>query len=152
MISPSLLPKAVNRKKNRQMEKIKSRVKRVKELHPKSRLNHFKLGLRYGHGPGWTRFCLTGWLGLLGLSWGHCFGFRLDPFHLESHHAKFQLNPLRNGWDIGFYCLKILQCCRIPLLLLTLFARSYRTISDYLDLSLAIPSYPWISLSIQRCS
>ena len=25
---------------------------------------------------------------------------RLDPFHLESNHAKFQLNPLRNGGDI----------------------------------------------------
>ena len=26
--------------------------------------------------------------------------YRFDPFHLESNHAKFQLNPLRNGWDI----------------------------------------------------
>ena len=42
---------------------------------------------------------------------GHWFGYRLGPFYLESHHAKFQLNPLRNGLDIGFYCLKILQRC-----------------------------------------
>ena len=31
---------------------------------------------------------------------GHYFGYGLDPFHLESHHAKFQLNLLRNGRDI----------------------------------------------------
>ena len=37
---------------------------------------------------------------------GPSFGHRLDLFHLESHHAKFQLNPFRNGWDIG--CLEFL--------------------------------------------
>ena len=37
---------------------------------------------------------------------GHWFGYRLDPFHLEIHHAKFQLNLLRNGWDI--WCLEFL--------------------------------------------
>ena len=26
--------------------------------------------------------------------------YRLDPFHLESNHAKLQLNPLRNSWYI----------------------------------------------------
>ena len=29
----------------------------------------------------------------------HCFEHRLDPFHLESYHAKFQLNLLKNGRD-----------------------------------------------------
>ena len=32
---------------------------------------------------------------------GHCFESRLGSFHLENNHAKFQLNPLKNGWDIG---------------------------------------------------
>ena len=56
---------------------------------------------------------------------GHCFNFRLDPFYLESHHAKFQLNPLRIGWDIGCRVFRdsavlhrILQCCRATLLTL----------------------------------
>ena len=28
---------------------------------------------------------------------GHCFVSRLDCLHLKSNHAKFQLNPIRNG-------------------------------------------------------
>ena len=32
---------------------------------------------------------------------GLCFVCRLNPFHLNNHHAKFQLIPLRNGWDIA---------------------------------------------------
>ena len=28
---------------------------------------------------------------------GHCFEPRLDHLPLESHHTKFQVNPLRNG-------------------------------------------------------
>ena len=39
---------------------------------------------------------------------GHCFDSRLDLSHLESHHAKFQLNPLRKGRDIG--CLVFRDC------------------------------------------
>ena len=31
---------------------------------------------------------------------GHCLEPRLDHLPLESHHAKFQVNPLWNGWDI----------------------------------------------------
>ena len=31
---------------------------------------------------------------------GHCFDLRLDPFHLESHHANFQPNPLRISQSI----------------------------------------------------
>ena len=31
---------------------------------------------------------------------GQCLDSRLYPIHLGSHHAKFQLNPLRNGRDI----------------------------------------------------
>ena len=31
---------------------------------------------------------------------GHFFDHRLDPFGFEIHHAKFQVNPLRNGGDI----------------------------------------------------
>ena len=27
----------------------------------------------------------------------HCFVSRLDCLHLKSNHAKFQLNPIRNG-------------------------------------------------------
>ena len=56
---------------------------------------------------------------------GHCFKSRLDPFHLKNNHAKFQLNPLRNGWDIGQRVFKdsaalhgILQCCRVTVLTL----------------------------------
>ena len=30
---------------------------------------------------------------------GHCFDHILDPFGLENH-AKYQVNPLRNGGDI----------------------------------------------------
>ena len=37
----------------------------------------------------------------------HCFVSRLDPFHVGSNHAQFQLNLLRNGCE----CLEILQCC-----------------------------------------
>ena len=51
--------------------------------------------------------------------------YRLDPLHLESNHAKFQLNPLRNGWDIGHRVFKdsaalhgILQCCRVTVMTL----------------------------------
>ena len=57
----------------------------------------------------------------------HCFDNRPHLFHLESHHkkfqhAKFQLNPLRIGWDIGcrVFCDSavlhgLLQCCMATL-------------------------------------
>ena len=54
---------------------------------------------------------------------GNYLDFRLDSFYLESNHEKFQLNPLRNGWDIGFLVFKDsavlhgrLQCCRVTVL------------------------------------
>ena len=31
---------------------------------------------------------------------GHCVDSRVDPFHVEIHHTKFQDNPLRDGGDI----------------------------------------------------
>ena len=58
---------------------------------------------------------------------GHCFGLRLHPFQPESHHAKFQINPLNNCRDIGFRVFRdpaalhgILQCCRVTALALDL--------------------------------
>ena len=41
------------------------------------------------------RFCNAAWN--TAVLRGHCFDSKLDPFYLENHHAKFQLNPLRNG-------------------------------------------------------
>ena len=38
-----------------------------------------------------------------------CFLCRLDYLHLKSNHAKFQLNPIKNGWVM--VRLEILQCC-----------------------------------------
>ena len=39
---------------------------------------------------------------------GLSFSCRLYPFHLNNSHAKFQLIPLRNGWDIANTNI----CCR----------------------------------------
>ena len=41
------------------------------------------------------RFCSAAWN--TAVLQDHCFDSRLDPFHLGSHHSKFQLNQLRNG-------------------------------------------------------
>ena len=61
---------------------------------------------------------------------GHCFDFdhRHDLFRVEIHHAKFQVNPLRNGWDKGCLAFRgsaalhvILQSCRMTILTLDPF-------------------------------
>ena len=40
---------------------------------------------------------------------GHCFVCRLDFFHLQSNHAKFQFNPMKNG--LVMVRLEILKRC-----------------------------------------